>query len=208
MDEPLSNLDAKLRVQTRMEIAELQRRLGTTTIFVTHDQVEAMTMGDRVAVLDGGVLQQVGAPKEIYSLPANTFVAGFIGSPAMNLFEVPVLDGSKVALGNWSLDLTTRTSIKNLEGLSTVIVGIRPEDWRYVTSEDGLALKVTLVEDLGADTFVHGVVELAPDSSPSLVLRSPENRESHKGDVLHVAPDSLKVHVFSSATRTRLANLE
>jgi multiple sugar transport system ATP-binding protein len=208
MDEPLSNLDAKLRVQTRMEIADLQRRLRTTTIFVTHDQVEAMTMGDRVAVLDGGVLQQVGVPKEIYALPANTFVAGFIGSPAMNLFEVPASDNGRVSLGNWSLDLATRTSTSNLEGLSTIILGVRPEDWRYSTSEDGLALEVTLVEDLGADTYVHGVAEVAPGTPPSVVFRSPEQRESRKGDVLHVSPDPLKVHLFSSETRNRLAYLE
>jgi multiple sugar transport system ATP-binding protein len=208
MDEPLSNLDAKLRVQTRMEIADLQRRLRTTTIFVTHDQVEAMTMGDRVAVLDGGVLQQVGVPKEIYALPANTFVAGFIGSPAMNLFEVPASDNGRVSLGNWSLDLATRTSTSNLEGLSTIILGVRPEDWRYSTSEDGLALEVTLVEDLGADTYVHGVAEVAPGTPASVVFRSPEQRESRKGDVLHVSPDPLKVHLFSSETRNRLANLE
>src|SRR5689334_9704091 len=93
MDEPLSNLDAKLRVQTRTQIASLQRRLGTTTVYVTHDQVEAMTMGDRVCVMEAGVLQQVATPREIYDHPANVFVAGFLGSPAMNLLDLPVVDG-------------------------------------------------------------------------------------------------------------------
>ena len=102
MDEPLSNLDAKLRVQTRNQIAALQRRLGTTTVYVTHDQVEAMTMGDRVAVLCDGVLQQVAAPRELYRNPANVFVAGFIGSPAMNLFTLPIADSS-VLLGDWRI---------------------------------------------------------------------------------------------------------
>src|SRR6185436_18415597 len=93
MDEPLSNLDAKLRVQTRAQIAQLQRRLGTTTVYVTHDQVEVMTMGDRVAVLKDGVLQQCASPRELYSRPANVFVAGFMGSPSMNLFTLPITDG-------------------------------------------------------------------------------------------------------------------
>ena len=104
MDEPLSNLDAKLRVQTRNQIAALQRRLGTTTVYVTHDQVEAMTMGDRVAVLCDGVLQQFAAPRELYRNPANVFVAGFIGSPAMNLFTLPIVDSS-VSLGDWPIQL-------------------------------------------------------------------------------------------------------
>src|SRR6187431_1953442 len=104
MDEPLSNLDAKLRVQTRTQIAALQRRLGTTTVYVTHDQVEALTMGDRIAVLKDGVLQQVGTPRDMYDLPANSFVAGFIGSPGMNLFELPLLD-SGVRFGDGLIPL-------------------------------------------------------------------------------------------------------
>src|ERR1700753_1425881 len=122
MDEPLSNLDAKLRVQTRNQIAGLQRRLGTTTVYVTHDQVEAMTMGDRVAVLRDGVLQQCAAPRELYRGPANIFVAEFIGSPAMNLFTLPVVDHS-VSLGDWPIRLPREISAAAAE----IVVGIRPE---------------------------------------------------------------------------------
>src|SRR6201986_5027143 len=122
MDEPLSNLDAKLRVQIRNQIAALQRRLGTTTVSVTHDQVEAMTMGDRVAVLRDGVLQQFAAPRELYRNPVNVFVAGFIGSPAMNLFALPVVD-SAVSLGDWPIRLPREV----VETASEIVVGVRPE---------------------------------------------------------------------------------
>src|SRR5690625_700164 len=118
MDEPLSNLDAKLRVQTRTQVAALQRELGVTTVYVTHDQVEAMTMGDRVAVLDHGVLQQVAPPKELYQRPANVFVAGFIGSPAMNLLRARADDG-RVMLGNQVLPLPGGV-------VGDIIVGVRP----------------------------------------------------------------------------------
>src|ERR1700733_739189 len=122
MDEPLSNLDAKLRVQTRNQIAQLQRRLGTTTVYVTHDQVEAMTMGDRVAVLRDGVLQQCAAPRELYRNPDNVFVAGFIGSPSMNLITLPVSDGS-VTLGDWRIRLSREIT----DAAGEIVVGIRPE---------------------------------------------------------------------------------
>jgi multiple sugar transport system ATP-binding protein len=122
MDEPLSNLDAKLRVQTRNQIAALQRRLETTTVYVTHDQVEAMTMGDRVAVLRDGVLQQFAPPRELYRNPGNVFVAGFIGSPAMNLFTLPIVDSS-VSLGDWVIALPREIAGSGSE----VVVGVRPE---------------------------------------------------------------------------------
>ena len=126
MDEPLSNLDAKLRVQTRSELASLQQRLGTTTVYVTHDQVEAMTMGDRVAVLKDGVLQQVASPRELYDAPVNEFVAGFIGSPAMNIFDY---DGGRI--------------------------GIRPEDMHIIDGPVGIHGTVDIVEELGAESFVY-----------------------------------------------------
>ena len=126
MDEPLSNLDAKLRVQTRSELASLQQRLGTTTVYVTHDQVEAMTMGDRVAVLKDGVLQQVASPRELYDAPVNEFVAGFIGSPAMNIFDY---DGGRI--------------------------GIRPEDMHIIDGPVGIPGTVDIVEELGAESFVY-----------------------------------------------------
>src|ERR1700742_880289 len=121
MDEPLSNLDAKLRVQTRNQIAALQRRLKTTTVYVTHDQVEAMTMGDRVAVLRDGVLQQFATPRELYRNPGNMFVAGFIGSPAMNLFTLPIVDSS-VSLGDWPIARPRQLA----DNASEVVVGVRP----------------------------------------------------------------------------------
>src|ERR671933_1973093 len=150
MDEPLSNLDAKLRVQTRTQIASLQRRLGVTTVYVTHDQVEAMTMGDRVAVLKDGLLQQVGTPRELYDTPDNVFVAGFIGSPAMNLLELPVVEGG-LQLGDtvWPIE---RSVLSNSSG--KVTVGMRPEDLDL--SEHGIPVEVDVVEELGADAYIYG----------------------------------------------------
>src|SRR4249919_1705152 len=151
MDEPLSNLDAKLRVQTRTQIASLQRRLGVTTVYVTHDQIEAMTMGDRVAVMKLGILQQVGTPRDMYDTPNNVFVAGFIGSPAMNLVSVPVTEDG-VQFGSHRLPVN-----RELLGKvgNQVIVGMRPEDVEVTTNEDGLELIVDVVEELGADAYVY-----------------------------------------------------
>ncbi|MFD1214806.1 ABC transporter ATP-binding protein, partial [Arthrobacter sp. GCM10027362] len=153
MDEPLSNLDAALRAQTRAQIASLTRRLGVTTVYVTHDQVEAMTLGDRVAVLRDGVLQQVAAPRQLYDRPANVFVAGFIGSPAMNLLELPV-DGGAVRLGGEPFPVSGAAA--------SVLLGVRPEDFEVAHGPGaaGLAVTVESVEELGADAFLHG--EAAP----------------------------------------------
>ena len=156
MDEPLSNLDAKLRVATRTQIASLQRRLAVTTLYVTHDQVEAMTMGDRVAVLKDGVLQQVDAPRAMYDRPANMFVAGFIGSPAMNLLTVPVDGQGTVQVGSLGVPMP-RDGHGGLTG-STVAIGIRPEDLRLVGTGEGVEVVVELVEELGSDAFLHGSV--------------------------------------------------
>ncbi len=154
MDEPLSNLDAKLRVQTRTQIAALQRRLGTTTVYVTHDQVEAMTMGDRVAVLRNGKLQQFASPNELYDKPANAFVAGFIGSPAMNLVKLPVTsDGVKVGDSTLELDRDRLTKLSDA-GLSEVMFGIRPEALE-LSDSDGVEVVVDLVEDLGSEAYVY-----------------------------------------------------
>jgi multiple sugar transport system ATP-binding protein len=150
MDEPLSNLDAGLRVQTRNQIAALQRRLGTTTLYVTHDQVEAMTMGDRVAVLRDGVLQQCAPPRELYRNPTNTFVAGFLGAPPMNLFALSVR-GDSVALGDWMIQLPRAIADAGPE----VVVGIRPEHFEP-SSDSGIEVEVDVVEDLGADAYLHG----------------------------------------------------
>src|SRR6201992_2222588 len=149
MDEPLSNLDAKLRVQTRNQIARLQRRLGTTTVYVTHDQVEAMTMGDRVAVLRDGVLQQCAAPRELYRCPANMFVAEFIGSPAMNLFTLPVVDNS-VALGDWWIPTPRASTTTTAE----LVIGIRPE--HLDVGGTGVEMQIDVVEELGADAYLYG----------------------------------------------------
>ena len=146
MDEPLSNLDAKLRVATRTQIAALQRRLGITTVYVTHDQVEAMTMGDRVAVLKDGLLQQVDTPRNLYDNPANAFVAGFIGSPAMNLLTAPVVNG-KAKLGDLNIDVPASAG-------SSVTVGVRPEGFSPAAS--GFNVLVEVVEELGSDAFVYG----------------------------------------------------
>ncbi len=156
MDEPLSNLDAKLRVQTRTQIASLTRRLGVTTVYVTHDQVEAMTMGDRVAVLKDGLLQQVDTPpRNLYDRPQNVFVAGFIGSPpAMNLLELPVVDGG-VQFGGTVYPPVPRNILEEAHG-QTVTVGSRPEDLETVGNGEGLQVEVDVVEELGADAYVYG----------------------------------------------------
>ncbi|QCH22990.1 ABC transporter ATP-binding protein [Mycobacteroides salmoniphilum] len=171
MDEPLSNLDAKLRVQMRTEIARLQKRLGTTTVYVTHDQTEAMTLGDRVVVLRAGKVQQIGAPQELYDTPANLFVAGFIGSPAMNFFPAALTDiGVQLPFGEVTLEagVYANVSAKKAGVLgSDVIVGIRPEQFEDAALVDtykritGLTLtvKADVVESLGSDKYVHFTTE-------------------------------------------------
>lgn len=168
MDEPLSNLDAKLRVQMRTEIARLQKRLGTTTVYVTHDQTEAMTLGDRVVVLRAGKVQQVGAPQELYDTPANLFVAGFIGSPSMNFFPATLTDvGVRLPFGEVTLDAGLYAGITARKPSGDVIVGIRPEQFEDAALVDtykritGLTLTVNadVVESLGSDKYVHFTTE-------------------------------------------------
>src|SRR3712207_678443 len=192
MDEPLSNLDAKLRVQTRTQIASLQRRLGITTVYVTHDQVEAMTMGDRVAVLKDGLLMQAGTPRELYDRPRNVFVAGFIGSPAMNLFELPVVDGG-VLFGS-DVHPVDRAVLGRADG-GRVVLGVRPEDLEVVSS--GVPVEVDVVEELGADAFVYGRARLG-DGEHQVVARVDGRRPPTKGEVLHVAPHRGHVHLFNT----------
>src|SRR4051812_28516485 len=158
MDEPLSNLDAKLRVQMRAEIAALQRELGVTTCYVTHDQVEAMTMGDRVAVLKDGYLQQVDTPRNLYDRPDNVFVAGFIGSPAMNLIDAQ-LDAEGAVLGTRTLPLA-RGVLEALakEGATSATVGFRPESVRLVGEGEGFPFDVVVVEELGSDAYAYGTL--------------------------------------------------
>jgi multiple sugar transport system ATP-binding protein len=173
MDEPLSNLDAKLRVETRANIAGLQARLGITMIYVTHDQVEAMTMGHRVAVLKDGYLQQVDTPRNLYDQPLNLFVAGFIGSPAMNLRQAE-LTADGVQLGGAPISLTRELrSEAEAAGLSALTVGIRPEAASLSApgTPGALKLKVTLLEELGADAYVYGELEDDPPGERPWVLR-------------------------------------
>jgi multiple sugar transport system ATP-binding protein len=166
MDEPLSNLDAKLRVHMRAEIGKIQRELGVTTIFVTHDQTEAMTMGSRVAVMRRGELQQVGPPEEVYTRPHNLFVAGFIGSPAMNFLEARIADRGETAVGELmgqAIPIPRRWAGER----STVIVGFRPEAVGDASALDGrpalrLSGRVELVESLGPELIVHVAVDANP----------------------------------------------
>jgi len=202
MDEPLSNLDAKLRVQTRSQIAELQRRLGITTVYVTHDQVEAMTMGNRVAVLSGGRLQQFDTPRELYDNPVNQFVAGFIGSPAMNLQTVPLTDGgARLAGTTLPLPNAVRTAAAEA-GLSELVMGIRPEHLHLANGSGELSGDVMLVEELGADALLH--VRLAEAGDP-VVARAEGRKPPVPGQhvTFHIQPED--IFAFHPGTGARLA---
>jgi multiple sugar transport system ATP-binding protein len=193
MDEPLSNLDAKLRVSTRTQIAALQKRLGTTTVYVTHDQVEAMTMGDRVAVLKDGILQQVATPRELYDAPVNSFVGAFIGSPSMNLNEVHLVDGG-VNLGGFVVPVE-RDILARAGDAKTVQLGIRPEDLHL--ADEGVQIHVTLVEELGAETYVYGTAAGVDGSELQLVARAPGAAGVRLFQDVKVAPN--KTYVFEAA---------
>ena len=202
MDEPLSNLDAKMRVQTRTDIAKLQADLGVTTVYVTHDQVEAMTMGDRVAVMKLGVLQQVDTPLGLYDRPVNLFVAGFIGSPQMNLLEAHNQSG-EARIGEFTVPVDPAAAQRMREN---VTVGVRPEAWRTVSSgEGGLPVKVTVVEELGADAFVYGTsgIEGTPNN---IIIRVSARDTVHKGDTVYVTTDPQHVHVFDTDSGERLSD--
>jgi len=208
MDEPLSNLDAKLRVQTRAEIARLHQRLRTTVVYVTHDQVEAMTMGDRIAVMNYGVLQQVGAPQDLYEKPVNKFVAGFIGSPAMNFINVhPNTQNGQTTLKNASLELpvpaTLRSSVEG-DGGKELTAGIRPEHFEVVDGDPpgpGATLRATcdVVEFLGNEELLHvGVGEY------DLVAIVDAERRVRPGDVLDLWVPLEKIHLFDVEEGTAL----
>jgi multiple sugar transport system ATP-binding protein len=200
MDEPLSNLDAKLRVATRTQIAALQRRLGITTVYVTHDQVEAMTMGDRVAVLKDGLLQQVDTPRNLYDKPQNVFVAGFIGSPAMNLLTAPV-SGGKAMLGNLAISTTTSSP--------SVTVGIRPEG--FIPASTGFDVAVEVVEELGADAFVYGKpvdksLKFANTTEElgQVIIRWDPKTPPKAGQTVTVGVNPDSVHLFDATTGKRI----
>ncbi len=198
-DEPLSNLDAKLRVQMRVEIKKLQRKLGVTSFYVTHDQTEAMTMADRLVVMNGGIAEQIGTPMEVYNRPATTFVAGFIGSPAMNLLPAHV-DGRAVAIdGGPTLSLGRNDSIDN-EGRPAV-VGLRPEHLVADGGEGPIRLSVELVEPLGADTLAHGRLG---DTGHALTARLPGAASVEDGETLELGIAPEHIHAFDRASGFRI----
>ncbi|MDY3128338.1 MAG: sn-glycerol-3-phosphate ABC transporter ATP-binding protein UgpC [Corynebacterium sp.] len=222
MDEPLSNLDAKLRVQTRTQIAALQRRLGITTVYVTHDQTEALTMGDRIAVLNEGKLQQVGTPRELYDAPVNTFVASFIGSPSMNLAEYAV-EGQTAVRGDNSIDLPLNV-VDLIRDESHVIVGFRPEalrthDGKAAVGTATVSFIVDFVEELGSDSYLYGHVsglEAARrasdghhgvnhgDNATEIVMRSTATNHPQPGEIVTAEIPFENLHFFSAATGKRL----
>jgi len=193
MDEPLSNLDAKLRVQMRADIAALQSRLGVTTVYVTHDQSEAMTLGNRVAVMHDAQLQQFDAPRVLYERPANTFVAGFIGSPAMNLLTLPVTNGS-VSLGGVAIPVGANDR-------GHVVVGVRPESLEL--APDGIAAAVEVVEEIGADAYVFCVADVA-GAETKLVARASSRLAPERGARVSLRPIAGEAHLFDPETGVRL----
>ncbi len=206
MDEPLSNLDAKLRVQTRAEIARLHQRLGTTTIYVTHDQVEAMTMGDRIAVMRDGLLQQVGRPQDLYDHPVNVFVAGFIGSPAMNFATVKATEGQDLMFGGAKLELAgeqARAAESRPQG-SNLLIGFRPEHIELANGQAGDAVKfpatVDVVEYLGNEELIHAQAE-----GIEIVAMLPSEARVKVGDRVDLAVPMEKLHIFDPESEKTLA---
>jgi multiple sugar transport system ATP-binding protein len=227
MDEPLSNLDAKLRVQMRGEIARLQRRLRTTTVYVTHDQTEAMMLGDRVVVMHGGVAQQIGTPDELYERPANLFVAGFIGSPAMNFFPAALTPmGLRLPFGEVTLTAEVQEVIERHPEPDNVIVGLRPEHLQDAALIDGyqriraltFEVKLDLVESLGADKYVYftsagwavhsaQLDELAAEADAHenhFVARVPAESKAAVGQSVELAFDTTKLAVFDADSGVNL----
>jgi multiple sugar transport system ATP-binding protein len=205
MDEPLSNLDAKLRVETRANIAELQSRLGTTTVYVTHDQVEAMTMGHRVAVLHNGILQQVDTPRSLYDRPGNAFVAGFIGSPGMNLRQARLTDGN-AEVGGLAVALQpAAAAVAASSGLGEITLGLRPESLTIADAAESTArLRLSLVEELGADAYVYGHLLTDEPTAKHLIVRCDVKPTPKSGDIVPVGVRPNEEHVFHPETGERL----
>ena len=216
MDEPLSNLDAKLRVQTRTQIASLQRELGVTTVYVTHDQTEALTMGDRIAVLADGLLQQVGTPEEMYDRPANVFVAGFIGSPAMNLGTFTI-EGNWATLGPARVPLAPETLAAIVpEDNGKITIGFRPEGLEPVSAdtEGHIPVQVDFVEELGSDAFIYGHLAGAAEGDTlgsgaegrgqQMIVRVPPRTAPERGSVVYVQIAPGQQHSFSASSGKRL----
>ncbi|WP_432092768.1 ABC transporter ATP-binding protein [Streptomyces sp. bgisy100] len=236
MDEPLSNLDAKLRVQMRTQISRLQQRLGTTTVYVTHDQTEAMTLGDRVVVLRGGLVQQVGTPQHLYDEPRNLFVAGFIGSPAMNFLHATLENGAlRTSLGAMPLDDRTRQALERQNAPRDLIIGFRPEDFEDAALADpgrtrsGFTFTVTVdvLESVGSDVYVYfteetgapvsaELEELAADSGlretgshgDQIVTRLDAATRAREGHPLELTLDVARGHIFDPGTGTNLTHPE
>jgi len=197
MDEPLSNLDAKLRVQMRADIARLQADFGVTTVYVTHDQAEAMTLGHRVAVLHDGRLQQCGPPRELYERPVNMFVAGFIGSPAMNLCSVELGSNGSVSIGGVSVPVPRNIGVNG----KSLVVGLRPESLELAV--DGIKARVDVIEDVGADAFVFCTADFS-GATTKLVARTEVRNAPKQGDVVALRPRAAEAHVFDPASGERL----
>jgi multiple sugar transport system ATP-binding protein len=231
MDEPLSNLDAKLRVQMRTQISRLQRRLGTTTVYVTHDQTEAMTLGDRVVVLRGGVVQQVGTPQRLYDAPRNLFVAGFIGSPAMNFLDAVMEENTlTTSLGVLPVEQRVRRALERANAPRRLIAGFRPEDFEDAALVDaerpGLTFTVVVdvLESLGSDVYAHfttegggastdELAELAADSGLTdtgagghqIVARLDAATGAREGMPVRLWLNAAKAHIFDPATGAELS---
>jgi multiple sugar transport system ATP-binding protein len=214
MDEPLSNLDAKLRVQTRTQLASLTRRIGVTTVYVTHDQTEALTMGDRIAVLKDGLLQQVGTPRDMYDTPANVFVAGFIGSPAMNLGTYPVA-GDAARIGSATVPVP-RAALAALTGEDdgAVTIGFRPEalDVTAAGTPDAIGVRVDVVEELGSDAYVYGTLVgvadehrvFSDESAGQVVVRVDPRAVPRPGSEIAVTVRAGHAHLFHPASGARI----
>ncbi|MGA4508764.1 ABC transporter ATP-binding protein [Propionibacteriaceae bacterium G1746] len=218
MDEPLSNLDAKLRVATRGQISQLQRELGVTTVYVTHDQTEAMTMGDRVCVLKDGIVQQVDTPTHLYEHPGNTFVAGFIGSPAITLIDGVAIEDGRAVLGEGHVvDLGIERELAARATTGRVITGVRPEAWEILgvggdRLPDTVPLKVILVEHLGSEAYLYCEPLMTADSTVSIrggrvVVRADKRRTFHVDDVLSARPRFGESYFFDPATEINLEYL-
>lgn len=238
MDEPLSNLDSQLRTHTRTQIAALQRALGVTTIYVTHDQTEAMTMADRLVILDRGAIQQIGTPQEVFDCPSNTFVASFIGTPPMNLLPLSVppaasqsatfssdndnatmarnvgttqaVDASKPSTSSFSHEDGTPALLSSEHrevlarlNLDSVIVGVRPEGIEIVDDSQGhLRAHVELIEHMGADSFIHAVVDDAPQLR--VVIRADAHTKLQRGEIISLSINPDHIHLFHPETQQRL----
>ena len=196
-DEPLSNLDAKLRVQMRLEIKKLQRAMNTTSVYVTHDQVEAMTLADRLVVLSGGKIEQVGTPLQVYNKPASVFVATFIGSPSMNLLPAR-LNGDTLDLDNGNQIQAGR----QYDFSDRVVLGIRPEHWKLSTSGDGIEAEVSMIEALGADQLLY--CQLSGSDKSRVVVRLEGQQAVAQGEKLYISVEADHIHLFDPHSKQRL----